>query len=122
MGLKRTEQHFVVCDWCQHEEEYGQDQRLSNLPRMDLPGWLVGRTHYKTSRGESPVTLCPNCTKIYEVLTQGTKTPKGTRLRAWLDEFFSAEAILGRRSEDPNDAFTDKGKDDDDDDFAFVGD
>ena len=95
MGYKNVTHHFLQCDWCAKEEEYdsGRDAKYA------LPEWLIGRTHYKTNRGESPVTLCPSCTKIYNVATQGVRTPRGVRFRAYMDTFFACENLITEATE-----------------------
>lgn len=90
MGYKTVEHRFLECDWCGTEEEYSAKED----PKYALPGWLIGRTHYKTSRGESPVTLCPKCADIYNVCTQGASTPRGIRFRAYMDTFFACENLI----------------------------
>lgn len=90
MGYKNVTHHFLECDWCRTQEEYDGKQDA----KYALPGWTIDRTHYKTNRGESPVTLCPKCADIYTVCTQGTSTPRGVRFRAYMDTFFACENLI----------------------------
>ncbi|AHN84110.1 hypothetical protein GJ25_gp099 [Mycobacterium phage Hawkeye] len=136
MGYKNVTHRYLVCDWCRKEEEYPENQDAKHA----LPDWLIGRTHYETSRGNSPVTLCPGCSDIYNIATEGTSTPAGERFRAIVKTYFDYEDDLkktARINEPPNllddfvpdktkkprytgdidpDPFTDSDDDDDDDD------
>lgn len=106
MGYKTVRHTFAVCDWCQHEEEY--DSRCD--PTRALPEWLLGRWYYKTGiDGESPVTLCPDCRRIYEVATEANRTPRGARFRTHMQTFFECEEIIKRANpvEDDDDDFLD---------------
>ena len=111
VGYKNVTHRFLECDWCRTEEEYDEKQDA----KYALPGWMIGRTHYKTSRGEAAVTLCPKCADIYTVCTQGTSTPRGVRFRAYMDTFFACENLITESTQ----AAMAAASDDDDDPFGM---